>query len=82
MWHDVVGGVLVHEDLFEDDLALGVDLVAAGTPAALDDVGEQVEPEGELDDRQARVVARCARGVVNAFISPPTASTAMAMLRR
>ena len=77
--HDVVGGVLVHEDLLEDDLALGVDL---GRPEGgrADHVDEQVEPEGQLARRQPGVVAVCSR-LVKAFISPPTASTAIAMSR-
>ena len=56
---DVVGRVLVHEDLFEDHLALGVDL---GRPegGTGHDVGQQVEAEVELGHRQARVV----RGVL------------------
>ena len=59
--HDVVGGVLVHEDLLEDDLALGVDLGRAERRCP-DHVDEQVEAEGQVTGRQAGVVARCAPG--------------------
>ena len=75
--HDVVGRVLVHEDLLEDHLALGVDLGRAEGGRA-DDVDQQVEPEGRGSVAgQPRVVTRCAPRLVKAFISPPTASTAI-----
>ena len=45
--HEIVGRVVAHPDLFEDDLALGLDVVGAerGAPQH---VGEDVERELEL----------------------------------
>ena len=78
--HPVVGLVLGQEDLLEDHLALGVDLVGPERGIG-DDVGEQVEPDRQLLCRQPRVVGGVLRAV-KAFISPPTASTASAISLR
>ena len=43
--HPVVGRVLVHGELFEDDLALGFDVVVTERRTR-EHVGEQVETEG------------------------------------
>ncbi len=56
---ELVGIVLVHEQLFEDDLPLGVDLEGAERRCG-DDIGQQFEAEVELPRRQPRVV----RGVL------------------
>ena len=45
----VVGGLVgVHQDLVEDDLALGVDVVDAAAPARVMMSPEDVEPEREV----------------------------------
>ena len=77
--HDVVGRVLAHEDLFEDHLALGVDLVGPERRARSTTSASSSSPNVELG-HGSRSVVRGVLRVVNAFISPPTASTATAML--
>ena len=52
--HEVGGLVLVHEDLLEDHLALGLDLVGAERRRP-HDVGEDVEAELEVVVEHARV---------------------------
>ena len=44
---DIVGIVLIHVDLFDHHMALGVDLVGA-KGGTLDDLGENVEPRRQL----------------------------------
>ena len=53
--HLVVGRVLGHADLLEDDLALGVDLVALAAPAARQHVAQQVESERRASSAGSRV---------------------------
>ena len=57
--HDVVGRVLGHQQLLEDDLALGVDLVRPERRPR-DDVAEQVEAEGQLRRRAGACSTPCA----------------------
>ena len=59
--HPVVGRVLLHGDLLEDHLALGLDLVGPEGRRP-EDVAEDVEPEDELPGREARVVRRVLLG--------------------
>ena len=55
--HEVVGGVLAHEDLLDDDLPLGVELVGPERRLA-HDVGQQAQAGLELGHGQAQVVRR------------------------
>ena len=55
--HEVVGGVLAHEDLLDDDLTLGVELVGPERRLA-HDVGQQAQAGLELGHGQAQVVRR------------------------
>jgi len=59
--HEVVGRVVAHPDLFEDDLPLGFDLVdpEGGCP---DDVGEDVEGEIQAVVDHSHVVRRALTG--------------------
>ena len=52
--HEVVGRVVVHQELFEDDLALGVDVVVAERR-----LGEHVAEEVEAELDSARPAAGC-----------------------
>ena len=55
--HDVFGTVVVHRQLFEDHLALGLDVAVAQRRAA-EHVAEHVEPERQVVARHAAVVRR------------------------
>jgi hypothetical protein len=73
----VVRRVLLHQQLLEDDLALGLQVLGA-EGGTRDDVAQQVEAEVEVTGRE-RVSKAVYSSVVYAFISPPTASTASAI---